>query len=161
MAIEIERKFLLKYNSWRHHISHSELIQQGYLNNASSDAASVRVRIAKNVLAHDTDHGSAWLSVKSSTQDISRHEFEYSINVNEAQFILDNLCQGRHIKKQRHYLHGQYQHWLVDEFLDHNQPLLLAEIELTSSHQNIALPTWLGKEVSDDKRYFNSALASN
>ena len=51
--------------------------------------------------------------------------------------------------------------WDVDEFLGDNAGLVVAEIELTSEDQPFARPSWLGKEVTEDSRYYNSNLAAH
>jgi adenylate cyclase len=56
MATEIERKFLVKDDSWRDLSTNSEEIIQGYL--ANTERGSIRVRIAG---------GRASLNIKSMT----------------------------------------------------------------------------------------------
>lgn len=51
--------------------------------------------------------------------------------------------------------------WEVDEFLGENKGLTMAEVELTEENQDIILPEWIGEEVTDDLRYYNSYLVNN
>ena len=49
------------------------------------------------------------------------------------------------------------------EFVFHgaNEGLILAEIELSSEDEPFEKPAWLGKEVSGDRRYYNSMLTKH
>ncbi|MBX9605226.1 MAG: CYTH domain-containing protein [Gammaproteobacteria bacterium] len=147
MAIEIERKFLLRDASWREHAHRSERMLQGYL--AGNDECSVRVRIS------DDD---ARLNIKSATLGIERLEFEYPLPVADAEQMLRALCGARTLEKTRHYLrHGGHE-WEIDEFHGANAGLVVAELELAAVDETFERPPWLGAEVSDDPRYYNSRL---
>jgi adenylate cyclase len=160
MAQEIERKFLVLDDRWRSEVKASHRLRQGYLTSGylgkdgdadgkSSGKSSVRVRISDS---------QAWLNIKSSTLGISRLEYEYSIPVTEAQEMLDHLAMGPVLEKTRHLIEHQGHLWELDVFYGANQGLVVAEIELTSEDETFARPLWLGREVSDDPRYFNSNL---
>jgi adenylate cyclase len=71
--------------------------------------------------------------------------------------MLEELCS---VIVRKHRYHVQYleREWVIDEFIDGNSPLVLAEIELTNEHEQIELPSWIGEEVSLDNRYYNSNL---
>lgn len=148
MGIEIERKFLVKDEAWRSSEPGVSLIQ-GYL--AGSDQATVRVRIAGQI---------AFLTVKGKVQNLTRQEFEYEIPVADAQAMMD-LCYPRVVEKTRYKIAIQDLIWEVDEFSGMNQGLILAEVELASPDQFVTLPGWIGQEVSNDPRYFNSYLAAH
>lgn len=148
MGIEIERKFLVKDDSWRS-LGQGVLLTQGYL--AGSEHSTVRVRIAGDV---------AYLTVKGKVKNLTRQEFEYEIPVSDAQAIL-KLCYPRVVEKTRYKIYLQDLIWEVDEFVGANQGLVMAEVELTSPEQSVPLPEWIAQEVSDDPRYFNSYLASH
>ena len=122
---------------------------QGYL--AGSDQATVRVRIAGNT---------AFLTVKGRVKNLTRQEFEYEIPVADAQAMMD-LCYPRVVEKTRYKIPIDDLIWEVDDFAGTNQGLVLAEVELTSPEQVVSLPSWIGLEVSDDPRYFNSYLAAH
>lgn len=150
MPLEIERKFLIANDGWRQLVSHSKVMRQGYLG-AVGGKASIRVRL------HDEE---ARLNIKASVVGSSRAEYEYEIPSAEAQEILDTLCVGR-IDKTRHYVELGHDNlvWEIDEFHGENDGLIVAEIELTDAQQDFARPPWLGKEVTEEKRYYNHALA--
>ena len=146
MAVEIERKFLVKNNDWKVGLQ-ATVFKQAYLNSAAD--RTVRVRIAGD---------KAFLTIKSKTVGISRDEFEYEIPVNEAEELL-NLCETAALEKNRYFLNVGDLTWEIDEFLGVNAGLVIAEIELSEEQQTFEKPAWLGEEVSNDKRYFNSLLS--
>lgn len=150
MALEIERKFLLKDDSWRAAVTSSTRLSQGYLTTLNEDAkASVRVRIGGD---------QAYLNIKSMTLGTTRDEFEYAIPVQDAEHMLANLCSGAVIEKIRHHAHLGGLLWEIDEFLGANVGLIVAEVELTSEDQAVEMPDWIGEEVTDDRRYYNVSL---
>jgi CYTH domain-containing protein len=146
MPTEIERKFLLKNDQWRS-LAKGTSYCQGYL--ATGDC-TVRVRLAGE---------QGFLTIKGKTTGISRSEYEYAIPVNDAQEMLHNLCQRPLIEKTRYQIDWEGLTWVVDEFSGENTGLILAEVELQDANQAIALPPWIGEEVSHDPRYYNSNLA--
>jgi adenylate cyclase len=146
MATEIERKFLVSGTEWKN--GPGTAYCQGYLNR--SKERTVRVRIAG---------AQAFLTIKGLAQGISRLEFEYEIPLADAEQLL-TLCDGPLIQKMRYIVHHQGNCWEVDEFFGDNQGLVVAEIELQDENQRFERPAWVGAEVSDDARYFNSNLAS-
>ena len=145
---EIERKFLVQNDVYRT-LAVPRRIAQGYLN--SDKLRTVRVRI---------DGDSAFLTVKSITIGISRHEFEYPIPTDHATELLA-LCEKPIIEKQRYRIPYRGMIWEIDEFLGQNEGLVVAEIELPDATTTFELPPWLGPEVSNDPRYFNSNLIRN
>jgi len=149
LAIEIERKFLLRSEAWRRQSSGSELIVQGYL--ANTARSSVRVRLAGT---------RAWLSVKSMTRDIVRQEFEYPIPSAEADAMLYSLCEGPLLQKRRHDVRCGASRYEVDEFHGRNAGLVVAEIELESPDQDFERPDWLGDEVTRQSRYYSFRLTA-
>lgn len=150
MPIEIEHKFLLENESWREEVSHASEYQQGYL--SSNPTSSIRVRISGT---------QAWINLKSATIGTYRQEYEYAIPVDDAKEIIENLCQKPLITKTRHFIIHQDHTWEIDEFHGDNQGLCVAEIELTQLDEIFEKPAWLGKEVTDDLRYYNNNLAKH
>jgi adenylate cyclase len=146
---EIERKFLLKDDSWREGAS-KQYYKQGYL--SSHKERTVRVRIAED---------KAFLTVKGKTIGMTRAEFEYAIPVAEARIMLDTLCEKPLIEKYRYTVQYARFVWEIDEFLGENEGLIVAEIELPTEDTPFALPTWAGKEVTTDARYYNANLIQN
>ena len=147
--IEIERKFLVVNDEWRP-LATGTLYRQGYI--PTSDERTVRVRIAG-------EHG--YLTLKGKTQGIARSEFEYEIPVEDAAQLLDEICDPPLIEKYRYRIPLDEVVWEVDEFLGENQGLIIAEVELADAAQAIALPSWVGQDVSSDRRYYNSNLAKH
>lgn len=148
MAIEVEHKFLLKNNHWRHQISHSIKYSQGYL--SSQPTCSIRIRISDN---------QAWLNIKSATIGSYRREYEYEIPLSDADEILHELCVKPLIEKNRHFVICEGYTWEIDEFYGDNAGLIVAEIELSEIGQPFEKPEWLGQEVTYDLRYYNNNLA--
>ena len=147
MPVEIERKFLVKSNAWRPLADRGKRIRQGYI--ANTDKASVRVRIIDGV--------SATLTTKLPRNGMSRFEFEHDISLHEATTLLE-LCDGLVIDKTRYCVNVGAGLWEIDVFANANTGLVVAEIELADEEQPVALPDWLGPEVTGDPRYQNSML---
>ena len=147
MGTEIERKFLVQGTQWRN--GTGVRFTQGYLNRDKE--RTVRVRVAGD---------KAFLTIKGLTRGASRAEFEYKIPVEDAEELL-GLCEGPIIEKDRYRVVHEGATWEVDEFFGENAGLVVAEIELTSEGQSFSRPPWLGAEVTDDRRYYNSSLASH
>lgn len=150
MGIEIERKFLVASDDWKHQVSEAIQIRQGYL--SSEVERTVRIRIWG-------ENGK--LTIKSKAQKATRQEFEYDIPRSDALEMLENLCPFPQIQKTR-FLIPQGKHiWEIDVFEGHNQGLILAEIELSSEEEEFQKPNWLGEEVTLDYRYTNAYLAKH
>ena len=159
MAIEIERKFLVTGDGWRTAAHKTVPMAQGYLNDlAAMDAtpgrvamkASVRVRIAGDV---------AFLNLKSRELGHTRQEFDYPIPLEDARALLA-LSVGGLVDKRRHLVEVEGHLWEIDEFLDANAGLVVAEIELEAADEVFTRPDWLGTEVTDEPRFYNLALAT-
>ena len=146
MPQEIERKFLVNRHKWPS-VNGGEIIRQGYLN--STKERIVRVR---------TCGTQAWLTIKGITTGATRAEYEYTIPIEDAQQMLDHLCERPLIEKVRHAVRVGQHNWEVDEFRGDNAGLLVAEIELAHEAETFERPEWLGEEVTHDARYFNSNL---
>jgi CYTH domain-containing protein len=99
------------------------------------------------------------LAVKGITVGASRLEFEYEIPVTDADTMLTELCPRPLIEKRRTVVEYGGLTWEVDEFMGDNEGLIVAEVELQSEEQAFEKPPWLGAEVTDDPRYFNSNLS--
>ena len=146
MADEIERKFLVKNNSYRQSSQKSTHILQAYL--STNPDSTVRVRII--------DNNKAYITVKSRNHGVVRHEWEYEIPVIDARQMLDS-CRVTPLIDKTRYLCGQ---WEIDCFAGVLSGLTIAEIELQHENEQFEIPDWVGKEVTGDKRYYNSALAT-
>lgn len=148
MAVEIERKFLVVSSAWRGEHSARRHYRQGYL--ARADRASVRVR---------SDGERAWLNIKAAVAGASRAEFEYPLPLDDALFMLDELCSAGVIEKMRYWVPFAGHIWEVDVFEGDNAGLVVAEVELGAPDEAVTLPPWVGEEVTDDIRYYNNYLA--
>ena len=146
MALEIERKYLIDLEKISP-LENGIRIKQGYL--STDKNAVVRVR-AKN--------DKAYLTIKGSNSGIARLEFEYEIPLDEANEMLEKLCQKPVIDKTRYLINHENHTWEVDVFYGDNEGLVVAEVELSSEDEHINLPIWIKEEVSHDDRYFNSNL---
>lgn len=149
MAKEIERKFLVKDNSWRA-LAPGTKYRQGYLNSAKERIVRVR-----------TINDKGYLTIKGITSGATRAEYEYEIPVTEAEAMLDELCEKPLIEKNRYKIDYEKLIWEVDEFFGENQGLIVAEVELESEDQDYEKPGWIGDEVTGDPKYFNSNLIIN
>lgn len=146
MGIEIERKFLVRDESWKA-LGQGVSICQGYL--SSHPDRIVRVRI---------EGGAAMLTIKGRTVGASRGEWEYPIPLDDARRFLADLCEKPVIEKMRYRIRDHGMVWEVDEFSGDNAGLVVAEIELESEDQAFSKPDWVGEEVTHDARYFNANL---
>ena len=146
MGVEIERKFLVINNDWKRHGTPT-FLRQGYI--CSDPGRIVRVRI---------DGQNAMLTIKGISTGIACGEWEYPIPLSDAQSLLDHVCQLPLIEKNRYRIECNDLVWEVDEFFGENTGLIVAEVELASESQEIERPSWLGEEVSHDRRYANANL---
>lgn len=148
MAEEIERKFLVKDNTWRGRDGGTRY-RQGYLSTVKE--RTVRIRTAG-------DKG--FITIKGVSVGATRSEYEYEIPVADANEMLDRLCERPLIEKTRYRVVHDGVVWEIDEFEGENRGLITAEVELKDDHQPITLPGWVGEEVTDDPRYFNANLVA-
>lgn len=147
MPQEIERKFLVDDDGWRRQADAGTWVRQGYL--VGGEACSVRVRVAGS---------GAWLNIKSATLGVSRREYEYAIPPAEAREMLDTLCARPLVEKVRYrVVHGDHV-WEIDCFEGDNAGLVVAEVELGAPDEPFERPPWIGRDVSDRPRYYNSCL---
>ncbi len=149
MGKEIERKFLVINDAWRTQVHRSAQYAQGYLNEPVS--CSVRVRIEDN---------EARLNIKRVQIGASRDEFEYGIPMADAEKLM-TMVLGPIVTKTRHFVQVGAHEWEIDEFSGDNTGLIVAELELDREDEPFEIPSWLGKEVTDEARYYNVFLAQN
>jgi adenylate cyclase len=146
MGVEIERKFLLTGDGWRE-LGTPVLLRQGYL--STNPERTVRVRL---------EGQGATMTIKSKSVGATRGEWEYPLPLTDANELLDRVCEQPIIEKYRSRVEHAGHVWEVDEFLGVNEGLRFAEIELDSEDAEFEKPDWIGEEVTDDRRYFNSNL---
>jgi len=144
---EIERKYLVADESWRADIVRSMRIAQGYL---CSRRVTARVRICD---------GKGILTFKSKSRDggLSRFEFEREIPRSVAEHLL--LRCSSVVDKVRHIIEYEHHTFEIDEFKGDNEGLIIAEVELASRNEVVALPDWCGEEVTGERCFYNSFLA--
>ncbi len=150
MAIEIERKFLIKDDQWRDYATAATTIQQGYF--SSTPFMRARVRILG-------DKG--FITLKSQPGTVLRHEFEYEIPLGDAFEIIQRFNIEPIVSKTRYDVMHRENLWVVDVFGGMNAGLVVAEIELNTVGEKLEMPNWVGREVTADPRYGNSNLARN
>lgn len=149
MAIEIERKYIVANDSWRSMATESKHFCQYYL--STDPDRTIRVRII--------DDATAFITVKSRNRGIARGEWEFEIPVDDA-IAMKPLHIGRVISKHRYIVPFAGHTWEVDIFEDALSGLALAEIELATVVTSFDIPPFVGREVSDDVRYYNSSLSA-
>lgn len=149
--IEIERKFLVKNETYKSESIKKQLITQGYL--SSDPKRSVRIRVCEQ---------NAYITIKGQTSEsgTSRYEWEKEINIEDAKQLM-LLCREGVVTKIRHLIPFKNHTFEVDEFLKDNSGLVIAEIELSNENEDFERPIWLGKEVTGIKKYYNSQLSQN
>ena len=148
MALEIERKFLVKDDSYKRMAYHASRIAQGYI--CSSRGRTVRVRIRD-------DKGYLTIKGPSDQQGLGRYEWEKEIPLGEAQELM-KLCEPGMIDKTRYLVRSGKHVFEVDEFYGENEGLTIAEVELESEDESYEKPDFVGDEVTGDVRYYNSFL---
>lgn len=150
MGLEIERKFLVK-GDYKTQATSSTRIKQGYI--CSERGRTVRVRL------RDTK---AYLTIKGPSRDngLSRYEFEKEITFDEA-LSLFALCEPGIVDKVRWLVPAGNHTFEVDEFFGDNAGLVVAEVELSRADEFFIKPDFIGKEVTGDRRYYNSQLRKN
>jgi CYTH domain-containing protein len=147
-SVEIERKFLVVNDTWRLGASGIPC-RQGYL--LATAACAVRVR---------TMGVRAYLTIKAPTVGLRRQELEYPIPMADAALLLaGKFLVGSVVEKTRYLLRHAGRDWEVDEYHGANRGLVVAEIELSDEADEVALPPWVGEDISHDSRYYNANLA--
>lgn len=151
MAQEIERKFLVKDNSYREKAFSSSHIKQGYICSARGRTVRVRIRDEKGYLT---------IKGASDSSGTSRYEWEREIPLQEAEELM-LLCEPGMIDKTRFLVRAGKHVFEVDEFYGENQGLVIAEVELGSENEDFERPDFLGEEVTGQVKYYNSFLMKN
>ena len=148
MALEIERRFLIKNDSWKEFVNKKIFIEQGYLSQSLDDWI-IRIRfIGKDFK----------IAIKKHIESFTNFEFEYSIPRKDGETIMSNLSHT--IKKERFFLEVEKKFWIIDCFKENNYPLEIAEIELSNEKEDLILPTFISKEITGLKDYSNFSLAN-
>ncbi len=149
MGREIERKFLVRDSSVLKGRD-GVYFKQGYIPGREHAAARIRIK-----------DGKGFVTFKGEALGISHSEFEYEIPLEDAEQILEQLCEKPFVEKTRYEIEHAGLVWEVDVFHGENEGLVVAEVELEREDQTVQLPPWVGEEVSHDERYYNASLAVN
>ena len=147
MALEIERRFLLKNDNWKEFITKKIFIEQGYLSKSLDDWI-IRIRFTGKDFK---------IALKKHIENFTNFEFEYSIPRTDGETIISNLSNT--IKKERYFLEVEKKSWIIDCFKEDNYPLEIAEIELSNEEEDFSLPSFISKEITGLKHYSNFSLA--
>jgi adenylate cyclase len=142
MPLEIERKFLVANDGWKSSSTRSLRIRDGLI--ASNNGNKARVRISD---------AEATITLKSRRLGPTRTEFEYAIPYSDAKEMLRTMCDGHVLDKVRNFVSHAGATWYVDVYDGILNGVVLAEIELQRADQKVALPDWIGKEVTGDPSY--------
>ena len=147
MGKEIERKYLVDKEKWDL-ISKptGHIYRQGYL--LTDPAKTIRVRSTEKA---------GFLTIKGISIGATRQEYEYEIPLTDSQELLDNFSVSE-LSKIRYKISFGNKLWEVDEFLNDNFGLIVAEIELTSEEETFDIPEWIEKEITGEEKYYNSNL---
>ena len=148
MALEIERRFLIKNDDWKKFIKEKIFIEQGYLSKSLDDWI-IRIRFTGK------DYK---IALKKHIESFTNFEFEYSITRKDGETIMSNLANT--IKKERFYVEVEKKSWIIDCFKEKNYPLEIAEIELSNEKEDLSLPSFISKEITGLKYFSNFSLAS-
>ena len=149
MALEIERRFLIKNDNWKKFITEKIFIEQGYLSKSLDDWI-IRIRFTGKDFK---------IALKKHIASFTNFEFEYSIPQKDGETIMSNLSNT--IKKERFFLEVEKKSWIIDCFKDNNYPLEIAEIELSNEEEDLFLPSFISKEITGLNHYSNFSLANN
>ena len=148
---ETERKFLV-VGEFKSQSYNATRIQQGYI--ASNNGRTVRVRIRG-------DKGYLTIKGPSGLKGITRYEFDTEIPLDDARELME-ICEPGIIDKTRYLVKspdGRHT-WEIDEFYGDNEGLVLAEVELSHESEVFLKPDFIGKEVTGDRRFYNSHMRS-
>ncbi|KGF98054.1 hypothetical protein EU96_0869 [Prochlorococcus marinus str. MIT 9302] len=148
MALEIERRFLIKNDNWKEFITKKIFIEQGYLSKNLDDWI-IRIRFTGKDFK---------IALKKHIKSFTNFEFEYSIPRKDGETIMSNLSKT--IKKERFFLEVEKKSWIIDCFKENNYPLEIAEIELSNEKEDLSLPSFISKEITGLKHYSNFSLAN-
>ena len=146
MALEIERRFLIKNDKWKEFITKKIFIEQGYLSKNLDDWI---IRIRRS--GKDFE-----ITLKKHIEKFTNYEFEYSIPRSDAETIMSNLSST--IKKERFFLEVENKSWIIDCFQENNYPLEIAEIELSKEEEYLKLPSFVSEEITGLVHYSNFSL---
>ena len=148
MALEIERRFLIKNDNWKDFIIKKIFIEQGYLSKSIDDWI-IRIRFTGKDFK---------IAFKKHVASFTNFEYEYPIPQKDGETIMSNISNT--IKKERFFLEVEKKYWIIDCFKENNYPLEIAEIELSKEEEYLSLPSFISKEITGLTHYSNFSLAN-
>ena len=148
MALEIERRFLIKNDSWKEFVTKKIFIEQGYFSKNLDDWV-IRIRFTGKDFK---------IALKKHIESFTNFEFEYSIPRKDGEIIMSNLSNT--IKKERFFLEVEKKSWIVDCFKESNYPLEIAETELSNEEEDLIIPSFISKEITGLTNYSNFRLCN-
>lgn len=149
MPLEIERKFLVRDDSWKAACTHSVKVRDGLI--ACSEGRKARVRVID---------GKGTLAIKGEAHGITRAEFEYPIPIGDAEEMLRTLCGDEVLEKTRYFVPVAGTVWEIDVYDGLLRGIVIAEVELKHENQPIEYPRWIGAEITNDPSYKKSVMAA-
>lgn len=184
---EIERKFLLKNDSWKSLVFGVNKIEQSYLNiekirfyfkgNTLKIVTSlfkirlklkaVEVKALKENLYREKKvvrirrlNEQYILTIKIDIDEVGKN-IEVERFIPKEKYEFSKVIANKSIAKSRSLVKFNNYIFEIDEFnfKDKNRKLDLAEVEVSDISEPKVLPDWIGKEVTGDPAYFNSNLA--
>ncbi|MDX2442982.1 MAG: CYTH domain-containing protein [Bacteroidales bacterium] len=150
MGVEIERKFLI-IGDYKHLAKEVDEISQGYLSLSNEQAVRIRVSGEKGYIT---------IKGMGNKTGVSREEWEYEIPVSDALELL-RMCKNGIIRKNRYLIDFEGKTFEVDEFSGDNEGLVVAELELNSENEPFEKPSWLGREITGEDKYYNLMLVKH
>lgn len=151
IGVEIERKFLI-VGDFKAEAYDLKIIKQGYIL-SEGKGRNVRIRVKG-------DKGYITIKGPGSDSGTSRFEWEMEMPAYEAEQLL-LICNEGRIEKIRYLVKSGKHTFEVDEFHGQNEGLIVAEVELEHEDEEFVRPSWLGREVTGDVRYYNSYLSQH
>jgi CYTH domain-containing protein len=152
MAIEIERKYLLRALPRMPRVTDVLEIEQGYLPGEKL-VERLRRQTSRDGLVR------CFRTIKTG-MGVERVEIEEETDAR----VFDHLwllTEGRRVRKRRYLAPDGSDLWEIDEFTDRS--LVLAELELVHASQAVRVPEWLApvlvRDVTDEPEYTNFSLA--
>ena len=149
--LEIERKFTLTHLPDDLIIGvQGDEIKQGYLLRENDRELRIRKRNQEN-----------WMTLKQGS-GLSRFEQECSIPSSQFEMLWP-LTEGQRVEKTRYTVKQQDFLFEIDLFKGDLEPLVMLEVEFENLQKSreFLVPTFVSREVTEDKDYKNATLASN
>lgn len=164
--LEIERKFLVKDQSFIDQAIEIYMVRQGFL--MLGEHRSLRIRTDRIIKGKTPGKVTSTLCFKVSSDAMTRSEHEFEVERDEA-IKLFEFCQTGIIEKTRYWVQApefiivkdikKHLMWEIDIFHGENEGLVVAEIEVPWKDFTITMPPWIGAEVTEDPRYLNTYIS--